>query len=355
MTRGAGVTRGAGTVGGLTGGLALEVVISGGVVRAVALRSDRPVALCRAMVGRRADDVPAAFERLYALCGRSHRIAAHFALDAARGREIPASVRRAAVYDLAAERVGEHLRSTLASAASLSLPAETAELEALRAAFAAARPGAHPVAMAAPLAVLGLDRAPPAAESWAGRMLNAVGPEAAGAGGVDALTEADDAAVLAALARWGVDYAALPHLPLRRPETGALARARGNDAPRDRLAARFAEISHAAALLREQAEATPSAWFASFALPDGTGFAAVETPRGRMHHLAAVDAQDRVAVCAVLAPTEWNFHPDGPLVHALPGLRLGSGEAAARRLRCLVALFDPCVSCTLDLREDGNA
>jgi coenzyme F420-reducing hydrogenase alpha subunit len=74
-----------------------------------------------------------------------------------------------------------------------------------------------------------------------------------------------------------------------------------------------------------------------------------------MHHLAGVDAQGRVALCTVLAPTEWNFHPDGPLVHPLPGLRVGSGEAATRRLRCLVGLFDPCVACTLDLREGADA
>ncbi len=336
----------------MTGGLALEVVLSGGVVRAARLRAGRPVTLCQAMLGRPAAEVPAAFERLYALCGRSHRIAARFALDAARGRDATGAARQAALRDLAAERVGEHLRSTFTTAASLGLPAEPAEVAALRAAFAATRPGAPGAELDASLAVLGLHTA---SSGWAARMLDAAGPPADGAGTVDALSAADDPAVLASLARLGGAFAALPHLPLRRPETGALARSLGTGAPRDRLAARFAEIRHAAALLRGDAGDAPASWFASGTLPDGSGFAAVETPRGRMHHLAAVDAQDRVTGCAVLAPTEWNFHPDGPLVHALPGLRVGAGAAAEARLRWLVGLFDPCVGCSLTLREGADA
>ena len=130
----------------LNAGLTLEVVLSAGVVRAARLRSGRPVALCRTMIGRPADDLPAAFGRLYALCGRAHAIAARFAIDAARGREVGAATRQAAVRALAAERVGEHLRSTFTTAAALGLPAEPAERDALRAAFAATRPGSGPAA-----------------------------------------------------------------------------------------------------------------------------------------------------------------------------------------------------------------
>lgn len=187
-------------------------------------------------------------------------------------------------------------------------------------------------------------------------MLDAVGPAAEGAGPVDALSPADDPTVLAGLAGSGLAYAALPHLPLRRPETGPLARSDfGTAAPRDRLAARFAEILQAAVLLHNGAEVAATSWITHGALPDGSGFAAVETPRGRLHHLVAVDAQGRVARCAVLAPTEWNFHPEGPLVHALTGLPVGTGAAAEERIRWLVGLFDPCVACTLDVMEGADA
>lgn len=343
-----------------TGGLLLSVELGGGVVRAATLRFTRPVQLCEAVLGWPAAELPTAFERLYALCGRSHGIAARLALDAARGRHTPDPTLRAAVRQLAAERIGEHLRSTFATAASLGLSAEPMELTALRGVFAATRPDQKPTGLTGALAVLGLDGARPAPQSWAARMLATAeqenGPVDHETGRVDRLTPADDAAVLAALARAGSAFAAAPVLPGRRPETGALGRSGADSAsPRARLAARFAEIRCAAALLLEEAEDAPAAWLASFTLPDGAGCAAVESPRGRMHHLVAVDAQDRVTRCAVLAPTEWNFHPDGPLVHALRGLRVGSGAAAAARIRWLVGLFDPCVPCALALRESADA
>jgi hypothetical protein len=333
----------------------LEVTLSAGMVQSADLRSDRPVSLCRALLGRNAEDLPAAFERLYALCGRAHRIAARFAIDAARFRESTDAARRRAVRDLAAERAGEHLRSSFTTAVALQLAVEPAELQAVRAAVAATRPGAEGSGLAAALGVLGLDGEPPRPASWAGRMLAEAGAHADAAAPVDALSPADDPAVLAALAASGGAYAARPHLPSRRPETGPLARCGGTGAPRDRLAARFAEIRHAAAVLSDQAEDRPADWIASETLPGGTGFAAVETPRGRMHHLAAVDAGDRVTGYAVLAPTEWNFHPDGPLIHALRGRRVGSGAAAEARIRWLVGLFDPCVACALELREAAYA
>lgn len=307
------------------------------------------------MVGRPAKDVPAAVERLFALCGRSQRVAAWFAIEAARGRATSEAALHEAIRELAAERVGEHLRSTFTTAASVDLRTTPVEMGALRTAITATLPDARSTNLPAALAVLGLDSARPAPVSWAMRMLEAAGPEADGAAVVDALSPADDPAVLAGLAASGVAYAARPHLASRRPETGAVARSGGSGAACDRLAARFTEIRQAAALLRDGPEGASSDWIASGTLPDGSGFAAVETPRGRMHYLVAVDAQDRVTRCVVLAPTEWNFHPEGPFMHALRGLHIGGAASAETRIRWLVGLFDPCVACTLDLREVADA
>lgn len=339
----------------MTGGLHLAVMLRAGVVRAARLRSARPVALCQTMLGRSAQHVPAAFERLYGICGRSHRIAASLALRAARGQDTPEAMRRTAMVELAAERVGEHLRSTFITAVARGMATEPGELAALRDALAATRAGASGDGLARPLDGLGFTAAAIRRDSWADRMLDMIGPDDGSAAPVDALSAADDKAVLAALAAEGTAYAARPHLPQRRPETGPPARARGTGAPRARLDARFAEIRRAAALLRGAAGGDPDEWVADGALADGTGYAVVETPRGRMHHLMAVDRQDRVAGCAVLAPTEWNFHPDGPLVHALLGLRTGGGAAAEARIRWLIGLFDPCVGCALEVQEGGDA
>ena len=85
----------------LSGGLVLQVGLSGGVVRSAVLCSSRKVTLCQAMLGRPPAEVPAAFGHLYALCGRSHRIAAQVALDAALGVEASEAARHAAVRELA--------------------------------------------------------------------------------------------------------------------------------------------------------------------------------------------------------------------------------------------------------------
>jgi hypothetical protein len=55
----------------------------------------------------------------------------------------------------------------------------------------------------------------------------------------------------------------------------------------------------------------------------------------------------------ILAPTEWNFHPEGPLTRGLLGARVA--EAAAPPVRRAVALLatalDPCVGFELVVDE----
>ena len=53
----------------------------------------------------------------------------------------------------------------------------------------------------------------------------------------------------------------------------------------------------------------------------------------------AADLQAPVRDWQVLAPTEWNSHPSGPLAGALRRLAPGDAAGAAR----LAVAFDPCV------------
>jgi len=211
--------------------------------------------------------------------------------------------------------------------------------------------------LASCLAHLGLGGEASPAGSWAARLLDVAGCDpAVDAGPCDPLLPADDAAVIEALGRLGVGFAQAPHLPGRRPETGAFARrfsaGRATESgPRARLAARLAEIAEAS---RPEASA-PFLALAAGRMESRTGFAALESPRGRVHHLCSVDTQDRIAAYAVLAPTEWNFHPEGPLMRALTGLQAGEAAAAEARIHRLVALFDPCIPCTLRVREAVDA
>ncbi len=112
-----------------------------------------------------------------------------------------------------------------------------------------------------------------------------------------------------------------------------------------RLSARWLELVEIAAAdpLAPGQSATPL--LASGALPLATGqaLAWVEMARGLLFHWVQLDAAGAVQDYRVLAPTEWNFHPEGALARALSALAPGDTTAA----RTLAAAFDPCVACTV--------
>jgi coenzyme F420-reducing hydrogenase alpha subunit len=72
----------------------------------------------------------------------------------------------------------------------------------------------------------------------------------------------------------------------------------------------------------------------------GRGAGIVETARGPLAYV--VEAADgRVRMLRSVAPTEWNFHPNGPFVAALDAAPRVPDPVLAARL--LAASFDPCV------------
>lgn len=104
------------------------------------------------------------------------------------------------------------------------------------------------------------------------------------------------------------------------------------------LGARLAELARLS--LATPAEASPLTWGAQRRGERGA-IAWVEMARGLLVHRVVLDAAgSRVAACQVVAPTDWNFHPEGVAARAVSALR-GSATAGAARL--LVAAFDPCV------------
>jgi hypothetical protein len=75
------------------------------------------------------------------------------------------------------------------------------------------------------------------------------------------------------------------------------------------------------------------------------GLAWVEMARGLLVHQVEVDpASHSVLACRVLAPTEWNFHPQGEVARRLARLDPGlPGATLTRQVNLLVAAFDPCL------------
>ena len=78
-------------------------------------------------------------------------------------------------------------------------------------------------------------------------------------------------------------------------------------------------------------------------LADGQALGWCEMARGLLLHWVQLDAAGGVLDYRVLAPTEWNFHPQGALAQAVAALA-GNDQASAA---LLAAAFDPCVRCTV--------
>ncbi len=336
-------------------------------VRRVSIASARPQGVARLFVGQPAEAVPGEARRLFALCGTAHAAAASHAIAAALDR--PAKPDPGERKALAAERLSELLRATVLDAGA-TLDPDTAghlrnALSALRALSAAGmvqKPEGATARLAEALRCLGLSGCNAADPTTAlGRLQREGEAEATFLPQQpDALTSADDETVIAAV-RADQAFAAAPALPGRCVETGAYARlwgrtGTGPTALAARLRARLADMADCAAVLTQTtnagAEAAP---VVSGRLDPHEGFSALESPRGRLYHWLRVSPDGRVRAYAIVAPTEWNFHPRGPLVAALRGAAVGRGEDARRRIGRLVAAFDPCVAYTVAVTEPAHA
>jgi hypothetical protein len=177
----------------------------------------------------------------------------------------------------------------------------------------------------------------------------------------DYLSAADDAAVSAAMTR-DANFSRAPALPGRCAETGAAARqlAQGFSLAA-RLAARLKDMAATVDSIRALLESgdAPETLLSAYGGAPGQGFAAVDSARGRLHHFVQLDGVGRIADYRIVAPTEWNFHPDGPFVRALRGAKIGAGAAAksliTRRIERLAFAFDPCIRATAEIVDGSHA
>ncbi len=143
-------------------------------------------------------------------------------------------------------------------------------------------------------------------------------------------------------------------------ETGALARVRAHplvaalaESAGHTAATRFvARLVDLALLLGELSGAPRPAdtlpWVQGFAIGEGDGLAAVQTARGLLLHRVRID-QGRVADYRIVAPTEWNFHPEGALARGLTDIAAEDKIALKRQARMAVQALDPCVACRVEI------
>jgi hypothetical protein len=289
-----------------------------------AVRCERPDVAGR-LRGLEAQQAVALIPLLYALCSRAQGCAARLAWAAAQGQEVAAHVDAA----VAAEAAREHAwRLCLDWPAQLGLAVDRPAFAGLAAAIAAGqRPGWTPPAWIETLA----DEAPRAA----------------------ALPALD---ARASLQEWPPMDASFARRPLWRgafAETGALARSGALEGGvRARVQARASE-------LRDYLRGRPVLPGRASAVPvvPGMGRALVETARGTLLHEIGV-RDGRVESYVIVAPTDWNFHAEGPLAlqlrAALQRDAAGDGARVQEALSRWVLALDPCVRWAVERSSEGD-
>jgi coenzyme F420-reducing hydrogenase alpha subunit len=361
----------------LEGELRLALRLQAGRVVAVDLRSSRPDIASLLLQGRRVADVQAAVPRLFSVCARSQAVACRLACAAAAG-----VVADAAALDEARAALAEETVRETAWQALLQLPRwmdEAPAPEAMAAARAARawrcgdpeRGDEDTAAATIAQAVFGCSAHDwlalttwAAVADWAAaggtataRYLHTLARDAADTGAPTPLLPVPTPAWLADMAAAAAADPDCTRRPLwqgRPAETGALARLQGDALPGSGtagaasrpLARHLARLRELALLLRGRC----SPGLGASTLAPGSGVAWADNARGLLLHHVQSDGE-RVLLYRIVAPTEWNFHPQGALAAALLGAPADSVPALRQRALRLVNSLDPCVSCTVEVTD----
>ncbi len=397
-----------GATGGVEGGLNIRVAVQSGAIAVVDLRSTRPINLCAVLVGRDVGAAMALLPRLFGVCRIAQTVAGLAAVEAALGM-VPVPPQLAARrFLVAAESLEQtawrllldwprcvganpaleplkRLRQLL-SALPLKLFPDPAwnRIGGARLAPALADLAAmldqlqHTIHQAICGDAIGNDwpltdrrsferwlrhASTPAALTL--RCLCEQGLAGFGRSTVEPLPAFDRVVLERRMAASdGYAFCARPDLDGAVHETGALARLWRHPLIADlradygngllaRWAARWVEMDELLAELRAQFVLLvdhPGVLMEQNGA--GTGLTCMESARGRLCHRVAVVA-GKVTDYKILAPTEWNFHPEGPLARSLLGARVAeTGAPPVRRAVALLATaLDPCVGFELVVEE----
>jgi coenzyme F420-reducing hydrogenase alpha subunit len=320
--------------------------------------------------GRPAEDVLKLVPMLFSICGRAQAVAAATAVDAARGIETDAARREERERAIAAECLHEYVwRLFIDLPALLGEAARPGDLADLRRRMPSAAGEAEWLDIAADAEELleqrvfglrardwlTLDEA--RFERWLGdaalppaRMLARLRGFQFGTPR-DFLPWLDEAALreeIAPALAADVTFAAKPYWHGRPAETGALARQRlqprvARELERGGLSARLLARLLELAALPAQLRRPQALGVRGVAAGEGVGLAAVETARGTLVHRVALQGE-RVAHYAIVAPTEWNFHPRGTFARGLAGAKARDENEARQAAALLAHALDPCVA-----------
>ena len=351
----------------LTGGLTLRLRLQRGRVAGVKIVSTRPQAAVL-LKGKTPEQAVQVVPLLFSLCGDAQGVAAQAALQAAQGRTAEAEQLARWAGTVRREASVEHLwhlmldwpqvcglgrrEQEYARCRQQCLQAQTdsdhaAVLETIMASELLGMPAAD-----------WLMQDQPAWAAWRedssalGAKLLRCLDGAGGAGSVTAAclphTIAQDWVELEQEIRTPA-FCSAPTWRGEPRETGALARQRGHAlvAPllaagrniEARLTARLVELAHWAC---GKAGAARD-WVDVAQCGQNTGLARVETARGVLLHRVLVE-NGAIGEYAIVAPTEWNFHPRGAFVREASRIAEPDDASALRKAQWLALSLDPCVA-----------
>lgn len=350
--------------------LAITLHLDEGRIGRVGIASDRLVKASDMLNGRRPAQVLALLPTLYALCGTAQGLAGLQAVENAAGIDAAPAQRKARRILCLAEVVAEHAAAALRDWPPLLGEApDLAALKPLRPLIMAARKALYPAGdwtapggggLAPDGAALadilrGLGEAVARADGVADRLISRIEDETLEGFGAVPPCLMPETGPPDLEARLAADedgsYRARPDCDGTVFETGPLARqsrrplmallmGQYGTGLMPRFSARMMEM---AAALREAADLAHDLCADSGGQPmmrsDGSGLGVVDAARGLLAH--RVELREGVlSAYRILAPTEWNFHPDGPLARGLLG---ASGPDLEWRAALLAASLDPCV------------
>lgn len=368
--------------------------------RGVSLHSTRSPLASKLFSGRDANEVLSLLPKIYAVCGRAQLVTAATAMESARGRSASADTRRARAMIVDAESLREHLLRVLLGwgqvlghevhpvilSAVMALPEQLAEAVGAEQSLFALAGCTSPrfgrsgdvfgsIEILLRNQVLGLPvdewlelRTPD--EVFAVPEALALGPRflrwlleqehaETGSAALPSLPVFDAAWLEANLGNESADgFAGRPDWHGAARETGVYARQRDHPLVQAfssrwghgliaRSVARLVELALLVQRLRAE-EGGEIVGIRSDAGSEHAGYGIVETARGRLVHRVALDG-DVVNGFRMLAPTEWNFHPQGIAAACLQ--QLGSGERVHERAALLVEAIDPCVGYRIEVEK----
>lgn len=368
----------------LEGRIDIRLTRHGDAVTDVEIRSSRPQLAQKLMAGRSPDEAADLAGLIFSLCGKAQKVAAQAVCEAARGLPPSRDALKRREHKVQVELAQEHAWRLLLNwpeqaGSALKLAPDMPSLLLLR------QKAKDPLAFADVLEnLLGAVLLCESPEQWLARDLAGFdiwrrdgrslvaklfadlgdGPDP----GVSrcpllpplAKLDAGSAADLARRALADPAFCAAPLWNGAPAETGALARmadhpmlaawiARRGSGAGARLLARLLELAELPQRLRAEPDpAGRSKVVRAWPLEENAGMAGVETSRGLLLHVARLK-DGKIADYRIVAPTEWNFHPAGPLAQALSGLGAGAGLESAARL--VSQSLDPCVAYGVELLE----